>query len=71
MVFDLGHHDVSILELGDGVFEVTETPTSAATTSTKPSSSGSWTIQNENSGLDLSKDPMALQRGRAAEGEDW
>jgi hypothetical protein len=45
-VFDLGGgtFDVSILDVGDGVFEVlapTATPTSAATTGTRPSSTSS------------------------------
>ena len=68
VVFDLGGgtHDVSILELGDGVFEVLSTD--------GDSHLGGddfdkiiidWLVdefKNENGGLDLSKDPMALQR---------
>jgi molecular chaperone DnaK len=43
-VFDLGGgtYDISVLELGDGVFEVKATRTSAATTSTSGSSTGWW-----------------------------
>ena len=65
-----GTHDVSILELGTAFskcFRPTATPTSAGTTSTKPIIE--WLVdefKSENSGLDLSKDPMALQRFKEA-----
>jgi molecular chaperone DnaK len=68
VVFDCGGgtHDVSILELGDGVFEVLATDGDTHL-------GGDdfdhilidWLVEefkNENGGLDLSKDPMALQR---------
>jgi molecular chaperone DnaK len=68
VVFDLGGgtHDVSILELGDGVFEVLSTDGDTHL-------GGDdfdhviieWLVQefkDENGGLDLTKDPMALQR---------
>ncbi|MDR0582685.1 MAG: molecular chaperone DnaK, partial [Prevotellaceae bacterium] len=67
-VFDLGGgtFDISILDLGDGVFEV-------KSTNGDTHLGGDdfdqviidWLVQefkNENGGLDLSKDPMALQR---------
>ncbi|MBR1630787.1 MAG: molecular chaperone DnaK, partial [Paludibacteraceae bacterium] len=68
VVFDCGGgtHDVSILELGDGVFEVKST---AGDTHLGGDDFDQriieWLVQefkNENSGADLSKDPMALQR---------
>jgi len=72
VVFDLGGgtHDVSVLELGDGVFEVLSTDGDTHL-------GGDdfdhliidWLVQefkDENSGLDLSKDPMALQRLKEA-----
>ena len=68
VVFDCGGgtHDVSILELGDGVFEVLSTDGDTHL-------GGDdfdhilidWLVEefkSENGGLDLSKDPMALQR---------
>jgi chaperone protein DnaK len=71
-VFDLGGgtFDISILELGDGVFEV-------KSTNGDTHLGGDdfdhviieWLVQefkNENGGLDLSKDPMALQRLKEA-----
>ncbi len=71
-VFDLGGgtFDISILELGDGVFEV-------KSTNGDTHLGGddfdqviiSWLVQtfkDENGGLDLSKDPMALQRLKEA-----
>ena len=71
-VFDCGGgtHDVSILELGDGVFEVKSTDGDTHL-------GGDdfyqriiqWLVQefkNDNSGIDLSKDPMALQRLKEA-----
>ena len=72
VVFDCGGgtHDVSVLELGDGVFEV------------KSTDGGThlggddfdhriidWLVQefkNDNAGADLSKDPMAMQRLKEA-----
>jgi molecular chaperone DnaK len=71
-VFDLGGgtFDISILELGDGVFEV-------KSTNGNTHLGGddfdqviiNWLAEefkNENSGLDLRKDPMALQRLKEA-----
>ena len=71
-VFDLGGgtFDISILELGDGVFEV-------KSTNGDTHLGGDdfdhviidWMVQefkNEHSGADLSKDPMALQRLKEA-----
>jgi molecular chaperone DnaK len=68
VVFDCGGgtHDVSVLELGDGVFEVLSTDGDTHL-------GGDdfdqviidylvQTFKDENSGLDVSKDPMALQR---------
>jgi molecular chaperone DnaK len=71
-VFDCGGgtHDVSVLELGDGVFEVLSTDGDTHL-------GGDdfdhviidWLVQefkNENGNLDLTKDPMALQRLKEA-----
>ncbi|MGM9774234.1 MAG: molecular chaperone DnaK [Candidatus Egerieousia sp.] len=71
-VFDLGGgtFDISILELGDGVFEV-------KSTNGDTHLGGDdfdhviidWLVdefKNENGGIDLSKDPMALQRLKEA-----
>ncbi len=72
VVFDCGGgtHDVSILELGDGVFEVKAT---AGDTHLGGDDFDQriieWLVdefKNENSGADLSKDPMALQRLKEA-----
>ena len=72
VVFDCGGgtHDVSILELGDGVFEVKST---AGDTHLGGDDFDhriiDWLVQefkDENSGIDLSKDPMALQRLKEA-----
>ncbi len=68
VVFDLGGgtHDVSILELGDGVFEVLSTDGDTHLGGDDfDQIIIDWLIdefKNENGGLDLSKDPMALQR---------
>jgi molecular chaperone DnaK len=68
VVFDLGGgtHDVSVLELGDGVFEVLSTD---GDTHLGGDDFDQVIIdylvqefKDENGGLDLSKDPMALQR---------
>ena len=72
VVFDCGGgtHDVSVLELGDGVFEV-------KSTNGNTHLGGDdfdhriieWLVQefkDENGGVDLSKDPMALQRLKEA-----
>jgi len=72
VVFDCGGgtHDVSILELGDGVFEVKSTAGD-----THPGGDDfdqriiEWLVQefkNDNGGIDLSKDSMALQRLKEA-----
>jgi molecular chaperone DnaK len=67
-VFDLGGgtHDVSILELGDGVFEVLSTDGDTHLGGDDfDQIIIDWLVEefkNENGGLDLSKDPMALQR---------
>ena len=72
VVFDCGGgtHDVSILNLGDGVFEVKAT---AGDTHLGGDDFDQriieWLVQefkNENDGADLSKDPMALQRLKEA-----
>ncbi len=72
VVFDCGGgtHDVSILELGDGVFEVKAT---AGDTHLGGDDFDQriieWLVQefkNDNGGADLSKDPMALQRLKEA-----
>ncbi len=71
-VFDCGGgtHDVSILELGDGVFEVKSTDGDTHLGGDDfDHRIIDWLVQefkNENSGLDLSKDPMALQRLKEA-----
>jgi len=68
VVFDLGGgtHDVSILELGDGVFEVLATDGDTHLGGDDfDQVIIDWLVQefkDENGGLDLSKDPMALQR---------
>ena len=72
VVFDCGGgtHDVSILELGDGVFEVKATDGDTHLGGDDfDHRIIDWLIQefkNENAGLDLSKDPMALQRLKEA-----
>ena len=72
VVFDCGGgtHDVSVLELGDGVFEVKST---AGDTHLGGDDFDhriiEWLIdefKNENGGADLSSDPMALQRLKEA-----
>ncbi|MDR1585236.1 MAG: molecular chaperone DnaK [Prevotellaceae bacterium] len=71
-VFDCGGgtHDVSILELGDGVFEVKSTDGDTHLGGDDfDHRIIDWLVQefkNENSGIDLSKDPMALQRLKEA-----
>jgi molecular chaperone DnaK len=68
VVFDCGGgtHDVSILELGDGVFEVLSTDGDTHLGGDDfDQVIIDWLVQefkNENGNLDLSKDPMALQR---------
>jgi molecular chaperone DnaK len=68
VVFDCGGgtHDVSVLELGDGVFEVKSTDGDTHLGGDDfDQVIIDWLVQefkNENGGLDLSKDPMALQR---------
>ena len=68
VVFDLGGgtHDVSILELGDGVFEVLSTDGDTHLGGDDfDQVIIDWLVKefkDENGGLDLSKDPMALQR---------
>ena len=72
VVFDLGGgtHDVSILELGDGVFEVLSTDGDTHLGGDDfDQCLIEWLVQefkDENGGLDLSKDPMALQRLKEA-----
>ncbi|MBN1463696.1 MAG: molecular chaperone DnaK [Paludibacteraceae bacterium] len=72
VVFDCGGgtHDVSILELGDGVFEVKSTDGDTHLGGDDfDHRIIDWLVQefkDENSGLDLSKDPMALQRLKEA-----
>jgi molecular chaperone DnaK len=68
VVFDLGGgtHDVSILELGDGVFEVLSTDGDTHLGGDDfDQAIIDWLVEefkSENGGLDLTKDPMALQR---------
>ena len=72
VVFDCGGgtHDVSVLELGDGVFEVKSTDGDTHLGGDDfDHRIIDWLVQefkNENSNLDLSKDPMALQRLKEA-----
>lgn len=72
VVFDCGGgtHDVSILELGDGVFEVLSTDGDTHLGGDDfDQVIIDWLVQefkNENGNLDLSKDPMALQRLKEA-----
>lgn len=72
VVFDCGGgtHDVSVLELGDGVFEVKATDGDTHLGGDDfDQKIIDWLVQefkDENSGLDLSKDPMALQRLKEA-----
>ena len=68
VVFDCGGgtHDVSVLELGDGVFEVKSTDGDTHLGGDDfDQEIIDWLVQefkDENGGLDLSKYPMALQR---------
>jgi len=68
VVFDCGGgtHDVSVLELGDGVFEVKSTDGDTHLGGDDFDNAViNWLADefaNENGGLDLRKDPMALQR---------
>ncbi len=69
VVFDCGGgtHDVSILELGDGVFEVLSTDGDTHLGGDDfDQAIIDWLVKEfqEENGLDLSKDPMALQRLR-------
>ena len=72
VVFDCGGgtHDVSVLELGDGVFEVKSTDGDTHLGGDDfDHKIIDWLIQefkNDNGGLDISKDPMALQRLKEA-----
>ena len=72
VVFDCGGgtHDVSVLELGDGVFEVKSTEGDTHLGGDDfDHRIIDWLVQefkNENGGVDLSKDPMALQRLKEA-----
>jgi len=72
VVFDCGGgtHDVSVLELGDGVFEVKSTDGDTHLGGDDfDHRIIDWLVQefkNENSNIDLSKDPMALQRLKEA-----
>jgi molecular chaperone DnaK len=72
VVFDLGGgtHDVSVLELGDGVFEVLSTDGDTHLGGDDfDQVIIEWLVdefKSENGGLDLSKDPMALQRLKEA-----
>jgi len=71
-VFDLGGgtFDISILELGDGVFEVKstngDTHLGGDDFDQKIIDWLAEEFKNENSGLDIRKDPMALQRLKEA-----
>ena len=72
VVFDLGGgtHDVSILELGDGVFEVLSTDGDTHLGGDDfDQALIEWLVaefKDENGGIDLSKDPMSLQRLKEA-----
>jgi molecular chaperone DnaK len=72
IVFDCGGgtHDVSVLELGDGVFEVLSTEGDTHLGGDDfDQVIIDWLVQefkNENGNLDLTKDPMALQRLKEA-----
>ncbi len=72
VVFDCGGgtHDVSVLELGDGVFEVKSTDGDTHLGGDDfDQKIIDWLVQefkNENGNLDLTKDPMALQRLKEA-----
>ncbi len=72
VVFDCGGgtHDVSVLELGDGVFEVKATDGDTHLGGDDfDQKIIDWLVaefKDENGGLDLSKDPMALQRLKEA-----
>ncbi len=72
VVFDCGGgtHDVSVLELGDGVFEVKSTDGDVHLGGDDfDQVIIDWLVEefkNENGGLDLTKDPMALQRLKEA-----
>jgi molecular chaperone DnaK len=72
VVFDCGGgtHDVSVLELGDGVFEVKSTDGDTHLGGDDfDQKIIEWLVaefKSENGGLDLSKDPMALQRLKEA-----
>ncbi len=72
VVFDLGGgtHDVSILELGDGVFEVLSTDGDTHLGGDDfDQTLIEWLVsefKDENGGIDLSKDPMSLQRLKEA-----
>lgn len=71
-VFDCGGgtHDVSVLELGDGVFEVKSTDGDTHLGGDDfDQRIIDWLVEEfkkDNSGIDLSKDPMALQRLKEA-----
>jgi molecular chaperone DnaK len=72
VVFDCGGgtHDVSVLELGDGVFEVKATDGDTHLGGDDfDQKIIDWLVaefKSENGGLDLTKDPMALQRLKEA-----
>ena len=72
VVFDCGGgtHDVSVLELGDGVFEVKATDGDTHLGGDDfDHRIIDWLVQefkNENGGADLTKDPMAMQRLKEA-----
>ena len=72
VVFDCGGgtHDVSVLELGDGVFEVKSTDGDTHLGGDDfDHRIIDWLVaefKSDNSGIDLSKDPMALQRLKEA-----
>lgn len=72
VVFDCGGgtHDVSVLELGDGVFEVKSTDGDTHLGGDDfDQKIIDWLVEEfkyDNSGVDLSKDPMALQRLKEA-----